>query len=180
MELKKFKLTFDKDWEQNWLNEMCQQGWAFKSFSFGVYTFETCQPGEFIYQVDLMPGSGVQASDPDGYAEFMAETGVEVVARWFRWIILRKRAEDGPFEIYTDAESQIASYKSIRMMLCWGLMLELLCSAPTFRQLLSNDFDPAINIFLCVVSVFFICIFAGFVAGILKYTRRIQELEQQQ
>lgn len=179
MELKKFKLTFDKDWEQSWLNEMCQQGWAVTKFFLGVYTFEPCQPGEYIYQVDLLPGSGFQASDPDGYTEFMTETGVEVVCRWFRWIILRKRAEDGPFEIYTDAESQIESYKRIRTMLAWGLVLELLCSGPAFSHLHSNSFDLSTNIFLCVVAVLYICIFAAFSAGILKYSKRIQELEQQ-
>lgn len=178
MELKKFKLTFDKDWEQNWLNEMCQQGWAFTKFFAGVYTFEPCQPGEYIYQVDLMPGSGLQASDPEGYAEFMEETGVTVVCRWARWVFLRKRAEDGPFEVYSDAASQIESYKSIRRMLIWALGLELLCSGPTFSQLLSNSFDPAINIFLYVVAALFICIFAGLTAGILQYTKRIQALEQ--
>ncbi len=177
MELKKFKLTYDKDWEQNWLNEMCQKGWGFTKFFAGVYTFEPCEPGEYIYQVDLLPGSGFTANDPEGYAEFMEDTGVEVVCRWFRWIILRKRAEDGPFEIYTDTDSKLASYKRIRTMLIFGLLLELACCSPTFIQLLSGRFDTSISVFLVFCAAMFLVILIGIAGGILKYTKVIQQLE---
>ena len=51
-----FKLTYDKDDEQDWLNAYCQQGWAMSSFFLGLVTFVRCQPGEYIYQIDLLPG----------------------------------------------------------------------------------------------------------------------------
>ena len=61
-----------------------------------------CRPGEFIYQIDLLPGRGLCAGDYEGYVEFMHDTGVEVLQRWGRWVYLRGRAEEGPFEIYTE------------------------------------------------------------------------------
>ena len=114
-----FKLTYDKDEEQDWLNAYCQQGWAMSSFFLGLVTFVRCQPGEYIYQIDLLPGCGLRADDYEGYAAFMEETGVEVLQRWGRWVYLRKRAEDGPFDNYTDIDSQIALYR--RIQICNGI-----------------------------------------------------------
>ena len=173
MELKKFRLLFDKDVEQKWLNEMCQRGWALKNFRLGVYTFESCQPGEYIYQVDLLPGSGFQPNDPEGYAEFMEETGVEVVCRWFRWIILRKKAAEGPFDIYTDAESQIQLYSRIRTMFLFGLGLELCCSASVWTNLHSG------GIFFYLLAALYLVIFAAFLRIVLICNQKIKELEAQ-
>ena len=47
----RWKFTFDKDDEQDWINEYCQQGWAMAGFFVGVVTFVPCQPGEYIYQI---------------------------------------------------------------------------------------------------------------------------------
>jgi len=171
MELKKFRLLFDKDVEQDWLNEMCQNGWALKNFKLGVYTFERCADSEYIYQVDLLPGSGFTPTDPEGYAEFMEEIGVEVVCRWFRWIILRKRTEDGPFDIYTDVDSQIQVYSRIRTMFLWGLGIELCCSASIWPNLHRG------GIFLTLPAVLYAVILAAFIRVIITCSRKINELE---
>ena len=62
----RWKFTFDKDEEQDWLNEYARQGWAMTRFCVGVVTFAPCQPGEYIYQIDLLPGKGLQADDDEG------------------------------------------------------------------------------------------------------------------
>ena len=126
----RWKFTYDKDEEQDWLNEYARQGWAMTKFWLGVVTFVPCQPGEYIYQIDLLPGKGLLAEDYEGYVIFMDEMGVEVLQRWGRWVYLRKRAGDGPFEVYTDAESRIALYRRIRRMFLWGLYDDL----PVFLQ----------------------------------------------
>ena len=51
----KFRLYYDKDKEQDWLMEMVNRGWAVKKFFLGFYTFEPCEPGEYIYQIKLYP-----------------------------------------------------------------------------------------------------------------------------
>ena len=169
MEIKKFRLLFDKDVEQSWLNEMCQSGWAFKSFSFGVYTFESCAPGQYTYQIDLLPGSGFTPSDPDGYAEFMEETGVEVVCRWFRWIILRKPSADGPFEIYSDLDSQIEMYSRIRTMFIFGLAIELCCSLSIWPNLHEGGL-------LYLIALLYLFIFISFLRVIITTNRKIRDL----
>lgn len=171
MELKKFRLLFDKDVEQEWLNDMCRNGWALKNFRMGVYTFASCRPGEYIYQVDLLPGSGFQPSDPDGYAEFMDEVGITVVCRWFRWVILRKQAADGPFDIYTDVDSRIQQYSRIRTMFIFGLGLELCCSASIWSNLHRG------GVLFILLALLYTAIFAAFIRVIITCSRKIKELE---
>ena len=87
----KFRLYFNKDKETTWLNEMAAKGYALKSFFAGFYSFEKCEPGEYVYQIDF--GSKM-FSVSDDYREFMAENNIEIVCLGGYWIILRKRASD--------------------------------------------------------------------------------------
>ena len=120
----KFKLYFDKDKETEWLNEMAEQGHAMTGFFLGFYRFERCSPGEYIYQIDITPGLYRVTDD---YREFMEETGVEIVALWGYWVILRKKANEGRFELYTDADSMIHHYQKIRKMFAAVTILEIIC-----------------------------------------------------
>lgn len=120
----KFKLYYDKDEEEAWLREMSAEGWAFKQFFLGFYTFEPCEPGEYNYQIDLLDHWSGKKAD---YAAFMADLGVEVIDQWWRWVYLRKKAADGSFEMYTDAESKINLYHKIKNFFLIFLIIEGLC-----------------------------------------------------
>lgn len=122
--MRKFKLYYDKDLEESWLQSMCEKGWALQSFVLGVYTFEPCEPGEYIYRIDLMPAT---FREQQAFLAFMRELGVEPVDKWYRWCYLRRRAAEGPFELYSDAESQIALYSRIRRFFLGALILESIC-----------------------------------------------------
>ena len=170
----RFKLTFDKDAEQDWLNGLCAQCWAMTGFFAGLYTFTPCQPGEFIYQVDLLPGEGVRAWRSGEYMDFMEETGVEVVQRWFRWVYLRRRAADGPFQIYTDVDSQIQMYRRIRKMFLWVFALECCCSLGVIPGAVLNDGV----LIRCAIALFAMLLIA--IARVIwRCTCIIQELERQ-
>lgn len=120
----KFRIYFDKDKEVTWLNEMAAKGWAMTSFGFCVYHFEPCRPGEYLYQIDF--GDGMFSVSED-YREFMSEAGVEIVGVWGPYVFLRRKAEEGAFELYTDVESIMEHYKKIRTMFKIGFILEALC-----------------------------------------------------
>lgn len=171
----RWKFTFDKDEEQEWLNEYARQGWAMTKFWVGVVTFAPCQPGEYVYQIDLLPGKGLWADDYEGYVIFMDEMGVEVVQRWGRWVYLRKRAEDGPFEVYTDVESQLALYRRIRALFLWALVIEICCSISGFSTLARFPED----VFARGLAGLYIVILAMFLRAVLQCTRKIRELECQ-
>lgn len=120
----RFRLYYNKDTETVWLNKMAADGWALTGFFAGFYRFEECEKGEYTYQVDL----GEQLfSVSSEYRELMEELGVEIVTLWGYWIILRKRTADGPFELYTDVESQIEHYTKILRMFKVVCILEIIC-----------------------------------------------------
>ena len=111
---------FDK--EERWLNEMAMQGWALCGVGFASYTFEACEPGEYTVRLEMRK--------PDqGYLDFMAETGAEFVGRMVAWIYFRKRAEDGPFDLFSDLDSRIEHMNRIARMLRIIGLLNLIVGA---------------------------------------------------
>ena len=168
-----WKFTFDKDEEQDWLNDYCREGWAMVSFFAGLVTFVPCRPGEFIYQIDLLPGSGLRADDYEGYVSFMRDMDVEVLQRWGRWVYLRRRAEDGPFEVYTDTDSKIQLYRRIRKMFLWVWVLELVLSINVFFQAVVYG-GLLLRCSAAVAALMLLAI----LQGAWKCTQKIQELER--
>lgn len=130
-EMKKFRLYFDKDKEEIWLNEMCRDGWAMTGFFMGVYTFVPCKPGEYTYQIDMPIGPGKGSRKGNMTHEYIAlveETGAEYVCSWGWWVFFRKETAKGTFKLYTDTESQIKLYQRIRLLfLAVGLYEVAVC-----------------------------------------------------
>ena len=101
---------------------MSRKGYAMTGFLAGFFRFEACRPGEYLYQVDLTEGFFRVKKD---YREFMREMNVEIVCLWGPWVILRKKAVEGPFELYTDVESSIEHYERARWMFKIAAVLEI-------------------------------------------------------
>ena len=99
---------------------------------------------------------------------------MEVVQRWCRWIYLRKRAAEGPFQVYTDPGSQIALYRRIRRFFLFALVLELCCSAGVWTNL---TWDSQLYGLYLLTACLFLLIFAVFLRVIWKCSRRIHALE---
>lgn len=106
----RFRWFYNTDKETEWLNRMAEQGWAMTGFSCGFYRFERCEPGEYIYQIDVTEKLFGVSED---YRQFMEETEAEIVSVWGIYAILRRKAEKGPFQLYTDVESTITHYTKI-------------------------------------------------------------------
>lgn len=70
--------------------------------------FEKCEAGEYIYQVDFVDRLFSVSRD---YRELMQDAGIEIVQTWGFWVILRKKASEGKFDLYTDIASSIEHYK---------------------------------------------------------------------
>lgn len=94
-----------------------------KSFFAGFYVFEKCEAGKFVYQVDF-GDKFFRVSEE--YREFMEDAGIEIVQTWGWWVILRKAASEGKFELYTDVESSIEHYTKIRKMFKIVTVIELI------------------------------------------------------
>ena len=120
----KFRLFFNTDKETEWLNEMSRKGYAMTGYAAGFYSFDMCQPGEYVYQIDFTEGLFSVTND---YREFMKEAGVEIVCLWGMWVILRRKAAEGDFVLYTDVESTIAYYAKIKRMFKVAMIIECAC-----------------------------------------------------
>lgn len=171
----RWKFTFDKDEEQEWLNDWCQRGWAMTGFFVGIVDFVPCRPGEYIYQIDLLPGKGIFPKNYEDYVIFMNEMGVEILQRWGRWVYLRKRAEDGPFEAYTDADSKIELYQRIRKMFLWAFAVIFLCSFSAWNLLFRFPGEVTSR----ALAGTYIVILAVLLRAVRQCTRKIRELEKE-
>ena len=150
----KFRLYYDKDKEQDWLMEMVNRGWAVRSFFLGFYIFESCEPGEYIYQIDLL--SSWKNGHMD-YKEFLIENNVEIVFQWFFWIVLRKKSSDGEFILYTDNESKIEQYNRIKHLFIVFSIIEFICMLLELNSAiqLRNTFFGIMTVLLVIILLIF-------------------------
>jgi len=107
-----WKAYYDYEKEENWLNEMSAKGLAMISYSWCRYVFEECQPNEYTYRIELLDNM-VSHKISQKYIEFLEESGIQQVASYMRWIYLRKKTNEGSFDVYTDIESKIEHNKKI-------------------------------------------------------------------
>ncbi|WP_418668373.1 DUF2812 domain-containing protein [Allofournierella sp.] len=108
--------VWEYDKEEAWLNKMAAMGLAMTGVGLGRYSFQEGTPGEYIYRLQLLqnrPGH----TESVQYLRFLEETGAEHVASANRWVYLRKKAADGPFELFSDLDSQIGLLRPVRTLL---------------------------------------------------------------
>ena len=156
----KFRAYYDKDKETEFLNEMSRRGYALTGFFAGFYSFDRCQPGEYIYQVDITEGMFRVSND---YREFMRDMNVEIISVWGPWVILRKKAEEGPFILYTDVESNIEHYTKIRNKFKVAAILETICLFVEVLAALDGSY----------MAKGFSCVLAAILAGMLREVARV-------
>lgn len=131
MTIKKWIWVWDFDKEERWLNSMAQQGWVLDRLGFCRYEFVRCEPGEYIVRLEM------REHDAD-YLSFMADTGAEYVGRMVKWIYFRRKAEFGPFDIFSDLDSRLAHLKKISWMLRVVGIANLVIG-------LANSLNPVVN-----------------------------------
>ena len=107
--------VWDFEKEERWLNQMAMEGWVLVEVGWANYTLERGEPGEYIIRL--------QMHNPDeAYLAFLEEIGAEYIGRVVQWIYFRRKAEDGPFELFSDAQSKIEHLNWIaRMLLALGM-----------------------------------------------------------
>lgn len=120
MKYKVYKLFINFEKEEKWLNEMAAKGMYLVDYTFGRYLFEEGVPGEYVYRLELLDNLPENA-ESRAYIKWMEELGIEAVASYFRWVHFRKKAADGPFDLFSDFGSRIKHYKKVATLL--GILL---------------------------------------------------------
>lgn len=100
--------------EELWLNEMAQEGWALERANFCTYTFVRCEPGEYIIRMEM--------NENKDYRGFVESLDAECVGELFGWFYFRRKAELGPFDLFSDMDSRIAHLDRISKTL-WLICL---------------------------------------------------------
>lgn len=165
MKKRVFKCFTNYEKEEIWLNQMAAQGWHCVDYFLCRYTFEKGEPGEYTYRIQLLDQVPTHVESA-AYLEFLEEAGIQAVASSMRWVYLRKKTADGPFEIFSDRESRIAHYRRIIYMLLPLGLVNLL-----FGLGILGRWEP-INIFNLGGAVLLAMPMVG-------YYRRIQALEKE-
>lgn len=120
--------VWDFEKEERWLNQMAMEGWALVSVGFSKYIFERCQPGDYIIRLEM--------HDADSeYISFMNELGAEYLGNVFKWMYLRRKAQFGEFDVFSDIDSRIRHIDNI------SKLLTIVC---TFNLIVgvTNSFNP--------------------------------------
>ena len=154
--------AWDFDREEDWLNDMAAQGWALVDVGFCRYTFEPCRPGEYGIRLELLEDRPESPKSQE-YLDFLAETGVDRVGHWFRWVYLRKRTDEGPFELFSDTASRVRHLRRILALVLPILILNL------FAGLNSLDQVGVLNLLLALFLA----------AGICKLAHKLNTLKSQ-
>lgn len=164
----RFRLYYDKDKEEEFLNEMSAKGYAMKSYFLGLYSFEECMPNEYTYRIDLI--NDMTLKERKELYELVRETGGEHVQSWGIWAFFRKK---GKFELYSDRESQIHQYERIRIVFLGLVFLEGISAITQWKRL-----DWANTTSDRTFALIFTALFIIFIYQTIKTTLKIRQLKQ--
>ena len=97
----------DVEREEKWLNDMSAAGWLLEKWNGNYrYTFRRGERGAWLYKIDMIDEEE-RGLDGETYINFLNECGIEVAYRHKKWLFLRKRAVDGPFDTANDLYSRL-------------------------------------------------------------------------
>ncbi|MBQ2302477.1 MAG: DUF2812 domain-containing protein [Oscillospiraceae bacterium] len=169
--IKKFFWAWEYEKEEKWLNEMAAKGLALVDYTFCRYSFEECEPGEYSFKIQLLEHNPNHPKS-EQYIRFMEETGAEQVASYLNWVYFRKKASEGPFEIFSDIESELKHNILIKKLLVpigiLNISVGILNIINCWFNMKEMVFVPFINIALAVL------IFAG-LSGINKKIKKLKK-----
>lgn len=110
--------AYDPERIEEQANRRAQDGWLLEHFGSFHSTYRRGAANEYEYRVQVMEAG----MDRLVYAAELAEFGIEDVGGVGDLLILRKRADGTPFELYSDLDSRIAQQKKAVRYLRGGLI----------------------------------------------------------
>jgi len=116
--VRKWIWAWEFEEEELWLNQMAAAGWVLDKVGFCRYEFIRCEPDEYTVRLEMR-------DKDDAYIAFMEETGAEYIGRMMKWIYFRKKAADGAFDIFSDADSRMAHLENIILLIKGCTILNL-------------------------------------------------------
>ena len=115
-------------------NRMAKEGWILEKFGSLFSTYRRGKAGEYEYRVQVKEAG----MDRLVYTAELAEFGIEEVGGVGDLLVLRKKADGTPFDLYSDLDSLIAQQKKAVRYLRAGLLLSLGWMSITLMNILTT------------------------------------------
>ncbi len=164
--------------EEQWLNSMAAKGLLLTDVGFCRYVFTEGTPGEYIYRLELldqMPNHPQSMA----YINFLEETGVEQIGSYIRWVYFRRKAADGPFELYSDIGSKIRHLRRITWLANTLSLLMFFLSSVWNRTAWLERAEGGGDSYLFLAGLF--CLFAALCQLLVLPVRRsLRQLKAEQ
>ena len=161
-----FNYTMNHRADEAYMAQMCRKGWAAKRLVEGFWTFEPCQPDEYVYRVGYLRGKS--DAEVEALKQKLAAQGIEFVSQYSFWAIFRSRKE---FQLYTP-EEELAVCQRIRAPMVGGTVIGWLVFA--LSLLLVRNVSGWFGILSGIAGLY-----AGLCTCLLiSYSRLIQRLSQ--
>ncbi|MBZ9689402.1 DUF2812 domain-containing protein [Clostridium estertheticum] len=168
----KLFFAWDFEKEEKWLNKMSARGMQLVGVGFCKYIFEDGTSGEYSYRLELLKQFPTH-SESASYIHFLEETGVEHIGSFMRWVYLRRKSDDGEFDLFSDIDSVINHLKRILTL--------LLCLLPLEISSLGTNISTAIM--GSTINLVCACLLASILVllsiGILNLCRKIRKLKKE-
>jgi len=159
--------AWDDEKEENWLREMAQKGWHFKSVALpGNYVFEHGEPRDDVYRLDYF----TETKDKANYLQLFMDASWDYMGEMNGWQYFRKTVVNGEApEIFSDNESKSKKYQRILTL--------LIVFMPIFVVNLNNlNKRPGTFTEILTFVMFLFLLFFGY--AIIRLGLRINQLKK--
>lgn len=170
----KYKIFFDYEKEENWINEMAQKGFDLVAYSVGKYTFEEGEPGRYLYRYEYLPEEN--RKNPEEYGAVLQKNGIEIIQSDSGWLVLRKKTSQGPFAALSDQKRQIRRYQTWMRTLNTCALICIVIGIATISSPLPASHFIAVTSFSAAVLLFILL--GSFSSRVRKMTSENQENQQ--
>ena len=174
------------------VNRMAKEGWLLEKFGSLVSAYRRGEPNEYEYRVQVKE-AGI---DRLTYIAELTEFGIEEVGGVGDLLVLRKKADGTPFDLYSDLDSLIAQQKKAVRYLRAGLIMSFFWGSSMLMNVLTTlmnanvigryagvaaiRFSSAQIILLTAASLLLLVCIVGLVdcpRGLRRAKRKIASLE---
>ena len=170
-------------------NRMAKEGWLLEKFGSLFSTYRRGKAGEYEYRVQVKEAGMDRLT-------YVAELGIEEVGGVGDLLVLRKKADGAPFELYSDLDSRIAQQKKAVRYLRAGLIMSFFWGSSMLMNVLTTlmnanvigryagvaaiNFSTAKVLMLVAASLLLLVCIVGFVdcpRGLHRAKKKIAALE---
>lgn len=165
--------AWQADEEEQWLNEMAQEGWSLCEVGWCKYTFEPCEKGEYQFRLEYL-ANNIGHTETVKYINFIEETGAEYVGHYMRWAYFRQNTAKGNFELHSSRASKIKYTERVTGLLSGFAIANLVIGLSNVLICLVTD--STFN----MIGLLNLVLAAFLYGGYRKLNRKCQKLVEEQ